>query len=57
MIVLVSMLNGQTWGWASLPAPVSIPVETKQMFLINSRASPLLPLYGVLIKLPSIALS
>ena len=39
-----------------LPLPPS-PWKQNKMFLINSRALTCLPLYGALIKLPSIAVS
>ena len=51
-----TFLGGLALCSTSLPTPASVPMETKQMFLINSRALILLSLYGVLIKLSSITI-
>ena len=62
VIVLVSMPKGHSWvdmlsaPLHCLPPPPS-PWKQAKMFLINSRALTCLPLYGALIKLPSIVVS
>ena len=59
--VLVSTPNGHPWGASCsllclLPTLPLSPWKQNKMFLINSRALSLLPLYGVLIRLSSIAI-